>query len=87
MERRRATEKKVAKHYTFNVFFSFDMQFTFTDSEIQRAEEGEQGDINPANEALTELVNEVKEYLQRQYTIGKIEASADFDSLLGVTEE
>ena len=75
------------KHYTFNVSFSFDMQYTFTDNEIQAAEEGREGDVEPTGEALAALEKEITECLSQNYAIGKIEADADFDSLLGIVEE
>lgn len=72
--------------YSFKVSFSFDMQFAFSASEVHPSEEGGEKDVDPTDEALATLENEVKEYLSERYQIGDIEASADFDSLLGVEE-
>ena len=87
MDTRRTSADKSKKLYTFNVSFSFDMQFTFTDSEVRTAEEGEEDDIEPKDEALAALEKEIEKYLSKEYPVSKIEAFADFDSFLGVTEE
>ena len=72
--------------YTFDVSFSFSMQFTFTEKEVQPSEEGGENDVDPTDEALAELEQEIKEYLSEQYSVSGFEIFADFDSLLGVEE-
>jgi hypothetical protein len=86
MDRKRTNVKHPTKFYTYNVSFSFEMQFTFPASDVEPASEGGKNDFDPTDEALSALEKEVKEYLSENYTIGDIEAFADFDSLLGVTE-
>jgi len=83
---RESTTPKPEKSYTFTVSVSFEMEFTFRESEVQPAEEGGENDIDPTDEALADLESELKEYLSQEYPIEKIEAFADFDSLLGVDE-
>lgn len=79
--------RKSKKFYTFKVSFSFDMQHTFDESEVQPAEEGDEDDLDPTDEALAALAEEIKEHLEKQYMISNIEACADFDTLLGVLED
>lgn len=74
------------KLYTFNVSVSFQTQITFTDSEIQSAEEGGEGDVDPSDAAIACLEEEIKEYLSKKYCVDKVEAWADFDDLLGIMD-
>lgn len=86
MNKKRESADKIKKLYTFNVSFSFEMQFTFTSSDVQPAEEGGENDFDPKDEALAALVKEVEEYLAQEYPVNNVEAFADFDSLLGIRE-
>lgn len=84
---RQVKKSKIAKSeksFTFLVTVSFDMQHTFSQHEVQQAEEGRQNDFEPKDEVIAELEHELKEFLSKQYPIDNIEAFVDFDSLLGV---
>jgi len=77
--------------YTYNVSVSFDMQYTFTEKEVQPASESGEGggsdETDPTEEALAALGHEIQECLSdlsENYIVGEVEAFADSDSLLGV---
>ena len=72
------------KLYTYSVSVSFDMQFTFTEKEVEQAEEGSEKDLDPTEKALSKLETELMEYLSLAYHVKQVEAFADFESLLGV---
>jgi hypothetical protein len=74
------------KLYTFNVSFSFEMQFTFPSSDVQPAEEGGKNDFDPTDKAITALEKEVENYLAQVYPVTNVQAFADFDSLIGVMD-
>lgn len=83
-KRIRATEQ----YFTYNVSCSFDFQFTFTGQEVEPAEEGDETDFDPTEEALSALAAEIKEHLSQNYAaIENVEAFADFNDLLGISED
>lgn len=76
------------RHFTYMVACSFQMQFTFTDSEVEQSDEGAEGDMSPSEAALASLGQEIEECLGEQFgRVEKMEAWADFDDLLGVMED
>jgi hypothetical protein len=79
---------KEERLYAFHVSFSFNMQFTFTEKEVQSAEAegGGPNDLEPTERALSKLEQEVEEYLSMDYAVDTIEAFADCDSLLGTIQ-
>lgn len=74
------------KHYTFNVVCSFTMQHTFTEPEVQSSEDGRTGDVEPTQEALSQLESELSNHMQNNFAIAEIQAFADSDALLGIME-
>ena len=75
------------KHFTYNGSVSFQMQFTFSESEVEQSDEGDAGDMSPTDAALEGLGKEIAECLGEQFGgVEKVEAWADFDELLGVEE-
>lgn len=76
------------KHYTFKVVCSFTMQYTFTDEEVQQDAGGNDGDVEPTDEAQRQLENDLTECLGQNYALnGNVEVDADSDDLLGVLED
>ena len=76
------------KHFTYNVSVSFQMQFTFSESEVEQSDEGGKGDMSPTDAALEALGKEIAEHLGEHFGgVEKVEAWADFDELLGVEED
>jgi len=73
--------------YTYEVHVSVRLQHTFTEAEVEPSEEGGDGDMDPTDEALTKLEQELEEHLLEEYTVTGVEAWADFDNLLGVSTE
>jgi hypothetical protein len=72
------------KHFTYNVSISFQMQYTFTESEVEQSDEGDEGDLSPSEEALEALEQEIARHLADRFgEVREIEAWADFDDLLG----
>jgi hypothetical protein len=84
--RRKKTEPKPDRDYTYSVLVSFAMQFTFRQHEVQAAEEGGENDLDPTGDAIADLEEELKDYLSQQYLISGLEADTDFDDLLGSSE-
>lgn len=79
--------KPVKKLFTYNLTCSFEMQFTFTASEVEQSDEGGEGDFSPTDEALESLEKELQEYIGQNYPVQKLEISGDFDDLLGTSNE
>jgi len=86
MRKKQAPSSKSEKLYTFSVSISFVMQYTFTHKEVQPAEEGREGDMEPSDKALAKLERDVQDHLGLNYPVDGVQAWADFDSLLGVDE-
>jgi hypothetical protein len=76
--------QKEPKHFTFGVTISFEMQYTFTEDEVERDVETDDG-YEPTDKALSELEDEIKDYLSQNYAVMRVEAYADSDLLLGIT--
>jgi hypothetical protein len=77
-----------SKHFTYRIACSFEMQFTFDESEVEQSDEGGAGDLSPTDRVLEELGQEIQECLSAQFGgVDKIEVSADFDDMLGTTED
>ena len=75
------------KSFTYTVAVSFEMQFTFSESEVKQSNEGGEGDMSAIDKTLESLGREIKECLSQQFApIENMEAWADFDDLLGVEE-
>jgi hypothetical protein len=75
------------KHYTFYVYCTFRMQYTFTADEVQEDPDGDAADLEPKDEALRVLERELAEYLSENYPVSEVDASADSDSFLGIDGE
>lgn len=76
------------KHFSYSVGCSFNMQFTFTESEVEQSDEENEGDMSPTDHALGELRKEIEECLCEHFGgVDKIEVWADFDDLLGVEHD
>lgn len=74
----------MSKSYTYSVTCSFQLQYTFTQDEVEQAKEGGDGDFDPSADALEKLAAEIGDCVAEQFTVSEVEAWADFDSLLGV---
>lgn len=75
------------KHYTFNMTCSFNMQYTFTDREVEPDTDGIKGDFEPTDEALFQLEAEIRKYLEQNYSAVNIQVSTVSDALLGVVDD
>ena len=49
------------KYYTYMISCSFKMQYTFTEKEVEQAEEGGEGDVDPTEDALMDLERTIKD--------------------------
>ena len=74
------------KHYTYRVTCSFEMQFTFTEDEVVQSEEGNEKDMEPSDDALLALEEEIKDELCQNWIIEKVDVDTDFEMLLGIME-
>ena len=50
---------KAKKLYTFNVGCSFELQYTFTESQVEPDHESDEGAVEPTSEAIRELEKEL----------------------------
>jgi hypothetical protein len=69
--------------YTFNVQCSFDVQYTFKESEVEPDPEGEEGAVQPTEVALRVLEGDLLAALHYNYAVDEVQASADSDRALG----
>ncbi len=84
----KATRLMAKKRFNYIVTVSFQMQFSFPESEVEQSDEGAEGDMSPTDEALEALEEELAEFLGQNYGgICNMEAWADFDELLSTYEE
>jgi hypothetical protein len=75
------------KKYTFQIYCTFKMQYTFTGDEVQQDPDGDATDLEPKDEALNALQRELEEYLAENYPVSQVDASADSSAFLGMDEE
>lgn len=72
------------KHYMFNVTCPFYVQYTFTEDQVQRDAEVNVDEVEPTDEALLYLVEELTESLGQNCSVSSdVEVYADSNSLLG----
>ncbi len=83
-QKRRA--KPAKKIYTYKVICSFNVQFSFTESEVEPDPGGAKGDFNPTDKALRALKEELRDTLGYNYAVSEVEAYAESNELLGVTK-
>lgn len=77
----------MVNHYTFNVTCSFDMQFTFTERDVEQDSEGNTDDFVPTEEAMLQLEVELREHLEQKFGAANVEVYTDSDALLGVVDD
>lgn len=83
------TEKQNPKpeyNFTFKVFCSFEMEYTFSEDEVERDLNVRPEDADPTDAALEALERELGEHLSQLYPGIEVDASADSASLLAVFE-
>lgn len=68
----------MTKHYTFTLTCSFTMQFTFDESLVEEIDDGE---LEPTDDALASVANEIAEQLGKNYVVNNVDVDADI--LLG----
>ena len=74
--------------YTFNLVCSFELQYTFSESEVELDSGSDsEKDFCPTDAALQALAREMTEVLGQNWPVCSFEAHADSDSLLRVVEE
>ena len=70
------------KHYTFKVFCTFEMQYTFTASEVERDPDGGEYAVEPTEAAIEALEVEVLGYVSQHYPVAAVEVSTDSDLIM-----
>jgi len=80
--------QKPARSYTFKVNCSFQIQYTFSEGEVQHDPDGNEEDFEPTNAALATLEQELEEHLLELYMVEDVDVnvSADSNSLLGIDD-
>lgn len=87
---RTKTKKQNRNHtkiYTYDVTCSFDLEYSFTESEIIQDPEGGEGDFIPTDEAINDLENRLKEVIGNDFYISNLQADVESEQLLGIAEE
>ena len=74
------------KSYTYRLICSFEMPYSFSEDEVIEADGGDENDLDPTDEVLINLQNELKEHLLEKWSVEKVDVDADFDDLLGIEE-
>lgn len=75
------------RSFTYRVRCSFETQHTFTEAEVEQDSESGEGDFSPTEDALKALEQEFTELLGYDHAVIGFNAFADFDDLLGATDE
>ena len=65
---------------------SFNLQYSFTESEVEQDPGGDEGDFNPTDEAIQTLEKDLQKTLGDDYVITKFEAYVESDELLGISD-
>ncbi len=74
------------KSYTYRLICSFEMPYSFSEDEVIEAGEGGKNDLEPIDDVLINLQNELKLHLLKKWSVEKVDVDADFDDLLGIEE-
>jgi hypothetical protein len=72
--------------YTYDVICSFNLQYSFTESEVEKDPGGDEGDFNPTDKAIRNLEMDLKQTLGHNYAISNFEAHAESDDLIGISD-
>ncbi len=75
------------KLFTYRVTCSFELQYSFNESEVERDWDGGEKDFRPTELAISALEKELLEKLQNNYVVESVEARTEFDHLLGISIE
>lgn len=77
-----STKRK--KIYTYNVICSFNVQYSFTESEVEPDPEGDKGDFIPTDEAIRNLEKVLTEAIGLNFSVTNLQADVESDQLLGI---
>jgi hypothetical protein len=75
-----------SKRYGYKVLYSFNIQFSFAESDVEQDSEGNKGDFSPTGAAIRALEKELSNVLGQNYAVSDFEAYTDSDDLLGISE-
>ena len=79
--------KKLQKIYTYRVLCSFELQYSFNESEVERDWDGDETDFSPTDEAISALEQELLQTLQNNYVVESVDARTEFSLILGAEDE
>ena len=77
---------KPQKIYTFRVQCSFELQYSFTEDEVEPDPGGSEEDFNPKDEAILALENDLREALGANYLVTSLKAHAESDEIIGISD-
>ena len=75
--------KASGRLYTFTVMCSFNIQYTFTESEVEQDSGGDVGEFQPTDKALRNLEKELNKKIGQHYPVTQLSADAESDQFLG----
>jgi len=79
-------ESSAKKIYTFRVQCSFELEYSFTEDEVERDPGGSEEDFNPKEDAILTLEKNLREALEANYHVTSLEAYAESDELIGISD-
>jgi hypothetical protein len=75
---------KRKKIYTYDVICSFNLQYSFTESEVEPDPEGGKSDFIPTDEAIRNLEKVLTEAIGFNFSVTNLQADVESDQLLGI---
>jgi len=75
------------RYYTYSVLCSFNLQYTFTESQVESDLGSGAADLIPTDKALRNLAKELTKLLGSNYAISDLDVNAESDDLMGVAED
>ena len=78
---------KRKKLYTYDVTCSFNLQYSFTASEVEPDPDGGKGDFIPTDEAIRNLEKKLTEAIGLNFYVSNFQIDVESDQLLGITEK
>ena len=75
------------KTYTYRVLCSFELQHSFTESEVEHDPEGFESSFVPTDAALLALREELQAALDQNHAISSFDVHTESDDLLGIVDD
>lgn len=77
------SHKASGRLYTFTVMCSFNIEYTFNESEVEQDPGGDVGEFQPTDKALRNLEKDLNKVIGQHYPVTQLSADAESDQFLG----